>query len=136
MRVLRINMRILLASVATVIAVTAMSAVPVDAGKGGGGKGGGTTASITLNQTEPHLGDTITFTASGGSRIAVACYQGGIGDMVWSADQPVGTAFLLGGTSSAWTSAGGEALCYAWLYSRSLSRGAAASTSFWAGGWR
>jgi hypothetical protein len=56
--------------------------------------------------------------------------------MVWSADQAVGTAFVLGGTDSLWRTRGGEALCYAWLYNRSLSRGAAAATSFTALGWR
>ena len=123
------------------VACSLVSAGPVFAGKGGGrpggGGGGSTTATIVLDQTDPHLGDTVTFTTTGGgSRITVACYQGGIGDMVYSADQAVGTAFLLGGTSSEWLTNDGTALCYAWLYQRSLSKGALASTSFYAGGSR
>lgn len=117
-----------------ILAAVAISTAPANAAKGGGGRGGGTVASIRLNQVDPNLGDWVSFATSGGSRIAVACYQGGVGDMVWSADQPVGTAFELGGTNSAWREAGGPADCYAWLYSRTLSKGALASTRFAAGG--
>ena len=118
-----------------VVAGAALSAAPAFAAKGGGHSAGGS-ASISLNQTDPHLGDWVTFTTNGGSRIAVACYQGGLGNMVYSADQPTGTSFLLGGTSSEWRSVGGDALCYAWLYSRRLSNGSLAATSFVAGGAR
>lgn len=106
-----------------------------EAARGGGGKPSQSPASIVLNQTDPHLGDTVTFTTSGGSRISVACYQGGL-NMVYSADQATGTAFLLGGTGSKWLTSGGEALCYAWLYTRDLSKGFLASTSFTALGLR
>jgi hypothetical protein len=127
---------------AGIAAIAILAAVTFGAGSAlaakGGVHGGGQTApaSITLNQTDPHLGDWVTFTTNGGSRIAVACYQGGIGNMVYSADQPTGTAFLLGGTSSLWKSRGGDALCYAWLYSRSLSKGFLVATRFTAGGAR
>ena len=128
-----------LLSAVMVLGAAALSAGGVAAAKGGntgGGQTSGGTATITLNQTDPHLGDSVTFTTNGGARIALACYQGGVGNMVYSADQPTGTAFLLGGTSSIWKSVGGDALCYAWLYSRSLSKGFLAVTSFTAGGAR
>lgn len=133
---------LLVVAAVAVMGVAVVGASPALAARGGknGGSGGGgsttpTTASIRLDQSDPHLGDWVTFTTSGGSRIAVACYQGGL-NMVYSADQSTGTAFLLGGTSSEWRSNGGSALCYAWLYSRSLSNGFLASTSFTAGGAR
>ena len=121
--------------IAAAVLVLGFSAVATTPAMAKGPKPGGT-ASIKLDQTDPHLGDWVTFTASGGSRISVACYQGGVGDMVYSADQAVGTAFLLGGTTSTWKTTGGSALCYAWLYQRNLSSGASASTSFTAAGAR
>jgi hypothetical protein len=124
---------VIVAAGAVLLAASAWAGGQVEAGRPGG-KGG--TKSIALNQADPHLGDWVTFSSSGGSRIALACYQGGLGDMVYSADQPADTAFLLGGTDSKWAQQGGEALCYAWLYSRSLTRGLAASTSFTAAGAR
>jgi hypothetical protein len=126
---------ILVAAAGALLSLSALAATSVDAARGGkgGGQTGGGTASITLNQTNPHLGDWVTFATNGGSRIAVACYQGGLGNMVYSADQATGTAFLLGGTNSLWRSLGGDVLCYAWLYSRSLSNGFLAATSFVAG---
>jgi hypothetical protein len=130
------KLAVLFVALAALFSASLLAADTAAAGKpGGGGKPSGGTPFITLNQPDPHLGDSVTFATSGGSRVALACYQGGIGDMVYSADQPTGTAFLLG-ANSPWSSAGGEALCYAWLYSRSLSRGSAASTSFTAGGAR
>ncbi len=128
---------LLVVAAVAVMSVAVVGASPALAARGGknGGSTTPTTASRRLNQSDPHLGDSVTFTTSGGSRIAVACYQGGL-NMVYSADQATGTAFLLGGTSSEWVSNGGEALCYAWLYSKSLSNGFLASTSFTASGAR
>ncbi len=122
---------LLLGIAATTYSVTNLRDYGADAARGGGT----TTGSIRLNQTEPHLGDYVNFSTSGGRRIALACYQGGL-NLVYSADQAVGTSFLLGGTSSKWLTSGGDALCYAWLYNRDLSRGFVASTSFTAGGAR
>ena len=126
---------LLVVAAVAVMGVAVVGASPALAARGGknGGSTTPTTASIRLDQADPHLGGWVTFTTSGGSRIAVACYQGGL-NMVYSADQATGTAFLLGGTSSKWRSTGGGALCYAWLYSRDLSKGFLASTSFNAGG--
>lgn len=115
----------------TTYTVTNLRDYGADAARGGGT----TTGSISLNQTEPHLGDYVTFTTSGGRLINVACYQGGL-NMVYSAAQEVGTSFLLGGTSSKWLTNGGEALCYAWLYNQNTKKGFIASTSFTALGAR
>lgn len=99
-----------------------------------------TPSTISLDQSDPHLGDTVTFSYTAQNaknlRITVACYQGGIGDMVWSADQATGTSFLLGGTSSLWLTKDGAADCYVWLYRQSLSKGFLASTLFTALGKR
>ncbi len=116
---------------ATTYSVNTLRDYGAEAARGGGT----TTGSIRINQTEPHLGDYVNFSTSGGRRIALACYQGGL-NLVYSADQAVGTSFLLGGTSSKWLTSGGDALCYAWLYDRSLSKGFIASTSFTALGAR
>lgn len=84
-------------------------------------------ASITLNQTDPKYGDTVTFTTTGGRNIAVSCFQGGLGDGVYSVAQPVGSSFLL--TSPTWSPAI-AADCWVWLYNRDLSKGALAVTRF------
>lgn len=120
------------------LAAAALAIAAAGSDSASAARGGGTTvtASIRLDQADPHLGDSVTFTTTGGSRIAVACYQGGVGSMVWSTDQPTGTAFLLGGASSEWTAAGGAADCWAWLYPRNTSKGAVAATRFAAAGWR
>jgi hypothetical protein len=77
-------------------------------------------ASISLNQTDPHLGDWVTFAAAGlpnsanSTRVQLICYQGSA--MVYGADQPSDTAFLLGAMGSTWLSNGGSAFCHANLY--------------------
>ena len=135
------NRRTTLKLVTTLSAVTillgaALAAGPVAAARGGAhGSGQTTTASIRLNETDPHLGDSVTFTASGGKNINVTCYQGGLGNVVFAVEQPVGTSFLLGGTSSQWLSLGGSATCVAWLYNRNITD-SPAQTSFYAGGAR
>ena len=93
-------------------------------------------SSITLDQTEPHLGDWVTFTTSGrGNRIQVACYSDSGLEVIYGAFQPTGTTFLLGGTDSAWLSRGGSADCYAWLVVKDMSK-IMAVTRFAAGGLR
>ncbi len=99
------------------------------------GKPGGSTASITLDQPDPHLGDWVTFTTSGsGNRIQLACYGLGL-EVIYAADQPVGTAFILGGTRSTWVTRGGSSDCYAWLVVKNMTK-VQASTMFTAGGVR
>ena len=129
-----------------IVAIVALSAValasPALAAKGGNGKAlgrantngtNGSEPSVVLDQTEPHLGDWVTFTSNGGTKITVACYQNGI---VYTAEQPADSAFLLGGEDSLWWVNQGQADCYAWLYSTNLGDGFAASARFTAGGSR
>ena len=111
----------------SVIAVAVGSA---EAARGGGGKPSGGGASIRLNEADPHLGDWVTFTTSGGSQIHLLCSQG-IGNYVYNTVQPVGTAFQLGANSE-WQS--GSATCYADLYSSNNRK--LASTSFFSLGAR
>ena len=117
------------------LGAAALSASAVGAARGGIHGGGQTAgAAITLDQTDPHLGDSVTFTTNAGSKVNVTCYQSGVG-VVYAAEQPVGTAFLLG-ANSRWASLGGDADCIAWLFTRSLGDGFLAQTSFHAGGAR
>ena len=128
---------VILLGAAAMSAGTVHAAKGGAAGTGGGGKhGGGTvTASITLDQTDPHLGDWVTFTTTGGKIIELTCYGSSLFDVIYVAYQAPGTAFLLGGTNSIWLSRGGPAYCSALLYN-SLSSGPLASTYFNAGGAR
>lgn len=116
---------------ATTYSVTTMTTFQSEAR----GKPGGSTSSITLDQADPHLGDSVTFTTTGsGNRIQVACYGLGL-EVIYAADQPIGTAFLLGGTSSVWLSRGGSSDCYAWLVVKNMTK-VQASTMFTAAGAR
>lgn len=93
-----------------------------------GGKPVSGSANISLNEVDPHLGDTITFTTSGGKLIAVSCFQGGLGNMVYAVEQPVGTSFVL--KSPTWSSTGEDATCIAYLYNKNLSDRVVVSTIF------
>ena len=103
-------------------ALVAVAAIPALAGAAlAASKNTPTTpSSITLNQAQPALGMTITFsvvypTNIKDPRIEVMCYQNGT--MVWASSAPVGSGFLLGGSSSPWISnGGGPASCVANLY--------------------
>ena len=106
-----------LLALTALLGVAAFTASPAAAGKSGsGGRPSGASASIKLNQADPHLGDAVTFTTSGGSSVTVNCFQGGLGNLVYAARLPVGSTFVLGGGSSAWQS--GPATCVVYLYSR------------------
>jgi hypothetical protein len=128
-----------LLAVAAFSANTAFAARPASGGGGGGHKGGGQTGgsgatpTITLDQADPHLGDSVTFTVNTGNTIELMCGQ--LGAWVFIVQQPVGTSFLLGGTSSAWLSQGGSQWCYAYLLN-STSGSPLAVASFLAGGAR
>ena len=97
-------------------------------------------ATITLNETDPSLGDWVTFSTSGvdsrSPRIQVMCYQGGA--LVYGEAGPAGQAFLLGGGMSNWLMAGGEADCvatvYEWDFKPVQTFVPFATTSFHAGG--
>ena len=79
------------------------------------------TASISLNESGPSLGSTVTFTTSIPAlsgwewpMVGVTCSQAGV--RVYGALDTPGAAFLLGGNSSVWLQQGGAAECTATLY--------------------
>jgi len=79
------------------------------------------TSSLALNEMDPHLGGTVTFTATYPQhyehldpRVAIRCYQNGV--MVYAEAGPWEQAFVLGGASSGWLRAGGPASCTAELF--------------------
>jgi hypothetical protein len=74
---------------------------------------------IHIDQANPHLGDTVTFTVSvpkqiKNPRIQVSCFKGTT--MGWSTAGSVTESFKLGGDSSLWKTLGGDASCEAILY--------------------
>jgi hypothetical protein len=106
-----------------VVAAVALAASPALAAKGGGGHTSSAVVSgtISLDQSSPHYGDTVTFTTSATGvssstvlRIGLICSQNGTD--VYMLSGVVGTSFPLGGpnTSSAWN--GGAASCTATLF--------------------
>jgi hypothetical protein len=98
-----------------------VGAVPALAKNGGGGGNGGNNQQqvsyvLTLNESGPHLGGTVTFTAtypksSKNPRIQVMCYQAGV--LVYGEAGAYDQSFLLGGGSSLWLTNGGPASCIA-----------------------
>jgi hypothetical protein len=101
------------------------------------------TSSIALDQSSPHMGDTVTFTTSvsglHGSEwpmVYVECSQGGT--VVYGALDAPEAAFQLGGGSSQWLTNGGPADCTATLFAYKLQGGetarALALIAFAAGG--
>jgi hypothetical protein len=80
---------LLLGIAATTFTVTNMTGFNADAARRV------KTATITLNQTEPHFGDTINFTTTGGGRyVQLVCYQT-LAAIVYNQTQAVGTSFVL-----------------------------------------
>ena len=78
-----------------------------------------TISSIKLNETDPHLGGTITFTTTSpksvkSPRIAVRCFQNE--EMTYAEAGTYNHAFLLGGGWSKWLEVGGPASCTAELF--------------------
>lgn len=79
------------------------------------------TPSITLDQVDPALGDSVTFTYTVSKhvkdpRIAVWCFQGDPAVLVFMATGPADDAIHLGGAGSDWLRNGGPAQCRADLY--------------------
>jgi hypothetical protein len=82
---------------------------------------------IAVDQASLSLGDVVTFTVTTSNhdpqlRIQLICYQAdfdgdGYPDMVYGADQPADTGFLLGSVGSTWKDRRGSADCHANLYS-------------------
>lgn len=119
------------------LSLSAIASGSVDAAKGGGKPGGGSggPASISLDQTDTHLGDTITFTTTGGTWIRIQCHKS-IFEPMWGAAASSGSSFVLGGSSSIWTSVGGNVSCVASLYSGSRSNTVLATTGWYSAGAR
>ena len=78
---------------------------------------------ITLNESDPHLGGTVTFTCTnlpkvpgntGGVRIQILAYQDGA--LIYGTAGSHDESFLLGGSWSQWMEKGGPAHCVADLY--------------------
>jgi hypothetical protein len=98
-----------------------VGAVPALAKGGNGGNGGSggnnqqqVSYVLSLNESDPHLGGTVTFTAtypksSKNPRIQVMCSQAGV--LVYGEAGASDQAFLLGGGSSLWLANGGPASC-------------------------
>lgn len=98
-------------------AILVLAAAPAFAKKGGHDKSGSalTPAGITLNESEPHFGDAVTFSTThdplrDGARIWVRCWQGET--WVFQVASTEAAQFLLAGGS--WT--GGAAHCSAELF--------------------
>ena len=120
--------RTLLAGLAIVVMMSAGSGVAAAANRTGVDAGltsrGGTpktalTPSLTLDQTDPHLGTTVTFTVTAprsvkAPRVSVTCSQGTT--LVYGEAGTFDHAFLLGGASSLWLELGGPADCTADLF--------------------
>jgi hypothetical protein len=79
----------------------------------------GGTPSISLNESDPHLGGSVSFATTYPStvkspRVAVRCYQAG--SLTYAEAGPADTTFTLGGGGSVWLSSGGPANCTAELF--------------------
>lgn len=102
---------------AAAVAMALVLSPSADAAKGGKPKNP-VVPSISLDQTDVHLGDWVTFTYSAPvdeARIQVVCSQDGA--VVYGEAGPAGQAFKLGGGWSPWLVNGGAADCEATLYS-------------------
>ena len=120
-------LRALIAGLAIVVSMNAGTGVAV-AGRSGSDAGltsrGGTpktafTSSLALDQTDPHLGSTVTFTVTAprsvkAPRVSVMCSQGAT--LVYGEAGTFDHAFLLGAASSLWLELGGPADCTADLF--------------------
>jgi hypothetical protein len=137
-----LHVTLVVAAIAGIVSV-ALAATPTLAAKGGRHAAAQLTSAITLNESDPHLGGTVTFTTNvaklAGSEwpmVGVACSQSGT--LVYGQLDTPDASFLLGGNSSLWLQSGGSADCVATLYAYSFSGGETirtlASTSFGAAG--
>lgn len=104
-------------SAAALLTAIVVAVVPATAQAGKPAPAAG--ASITLNESDPHLGGTVSFTTVYDSRIKsprveVRCTQQG--EVVYADAAAVGTVFTLGSVWSPWVERGGAASCTATLY--------------------
>jgi len=108
------------AALGALVAMILVGGAAAASAKGNGGGGGSKgDPSIALNQTDAHLGETITFTtvfpsSTKNPRIQVECYQNGV--LVYGEAGSYDHAFLLGGGASIWLTNGGPAYCDADLF--------------------
>ena len=107
------------AAALTVVCAFSTLAPPAAAAPGGKPTTTEPPASIVLNESEPRLGGTVTFTLTyskriKGARYAVRCYQDG--RMTYAEARAEGEALLLGGGGSEWLTNGGAASCTAELF--------------------
>ncbi|MEX0784294.1 MAG: hypothetical protein WD557_16760 [Dehalococcoidia bacterium] len=124
-------------------AIVAALAIPgLATAKRGGVHSVAATSSVSIDQPDAHLGDTVTFTFSApearSPRIQVMCYQDGV--LVYGEAGPASQGFMLAGGSSDWLVKGGEADCdvtlYEWDWKPVQTFVPYATTSFHAGGAR
>jgi hypothetical protein len=132
----------LFVGIAVAIALGVVASPAADAAKGGKPRAAAVVASITLNQANPSLGDTVSFSYTldptiDDARIQVVCSQNGM-VVYGEAMAAAGNSFTLGGAWSPWLMSGGAADCVATLYSWDFHPVQTfvpyASTSFHAGG--
>ena len=76
-------------------------------------------SSVSIMQSDPHLGDWVTFSFSVPStvrypRVEIRCSQNG--ELVYAEAGPANQEYLLGSGSSTWKSIGGEADCTVTVY--------------------
>jgi hypothetical protein len=100
-------------------AFTALAVVFAFAPAAIAGKAAPAPSAIDLNQTDPHLGGEVNFSAAYPRdvkypRIAVHCYSGGT--LTYAEAGPYSAWFVLGGASSDWQRSGGGADCIADLF--------------------
>lgn len=104
---------------ATFAALIALLAALALAPSALGGKPSPAPSSIELNQSDPHLGGAVNFSVTyprevKSPRIAVRCY--GYDSAGYAEAGPYDKWFVLGGASSDWQRAGGDAQCIADLF--------------------
>jgi hypothetical protein len=122
---------------AFMVTIMASPALAKGGPSGGSPKGGG--SSIAVNQANPYLGGSVTFTTAypSGTKnpvVSLECYQNGVavfGQVGW----PAGS-YLLGGIESDWMTNGGSAYCDADLqtYDKNGAASVLATTGFTAAG--
>jgi hypothetical protein len=133
--------RIILASILAMVVVGIVGQAAVSGAEAKKPGPSSSTASITLNQASPKLGDWVTFSYTGvgnvqSPRIEIDCYQNGV--LTFASAAPADQAQQLGGAGSVWLTNGGSANCtailYYWDFHPSETFMPLANTSFAAGG--
>jgi hypothetical protein len=133
--------RIVLASILALVVVGIVGQAAITGAQAKKPGPSSSTASITLTQTDAHLGEWVLFSYSGvgnvqSPRIEIDCYQNGV--LTFASAAPADQAQQLGGAASQWLWNGGSANCtailYYWDFHPSETFMPLASTSFAAAG--